>query len=214
MLFNRKLVGSFFLAAIACSSAVATALPDLRLIQAAKNNDLESVRKLVNAKADVNASQGDGATALHWAARLDNPAMADLLLRAGARVNAANDDGATALYLACINRSAAMVGRLLAAGADANAALPNGETALMTCSRTGDVRTVKSLLVHGAAVNARESAHNQTALMWAISQRHPEVTAMLLEFGADARARSLTYPQTVVGEQTQRAGREELNYSV
>ena len=107
-----------------------------------------------------------------------------------------------------------MIERLLAAGADANSRLPNGETALMTCSRTGDVKTVKTLLVHGAAVNAKESAHNQTALMWAVSQHHPEAVAMLLEFGADVRARSLTYPQTVVGEQTQRAGREELNYTV
>jgi ankyrin repeat protein len=40
------------------------------------------------------------------------------------------------------------------------------------------------------------------------------VTALLIEFGADVRARSRSYPQTVVGEQTQRAGREELNYTV
>src|SRR5262249_6571184 len=132
----------------------------------------------------------------------------------GARVNAPNDDGATPLYLACVNRSAAMVERLLAAGADANATLPNGETALMTCSRSGDAKAVKALLVHGATVNAKESSHQQTALMWAVAQRHPETVAMLLEFGADFRARSLVYPQTVVGEQTQRAGREELNYIV
>src|SRR5262249_640168 len=90
----------------------------------------------------------------------------------------------------------------------------NGETALMTCSHTGDARAVKALLIHGAAVNAKESSHQQTALMWAVAQRHPEVVAVLLEFGADFRARSLAYPQTVVGEQAQGAGREELNYIV
>ena len=194
--------------------AWATGAPDLRVLQAAKSNDLEAVRGLVSQRADVNASQGDGATALHWAARADNLAMADLLLRGGARVNAANDDGATPLYLACTNRSAAMVERLLAAGADPNSKLLNGETALMTCARTGEAKAVKSLLVHGAAVNARESSHHQTALMWAAAQRHPEAVAVLLEFGADFRARSLAYPQTVVGEQTQRSGREELNYTV
>jgi ankyrin repeat protein len=206
---NRCCLAAFILAL--SSTAVAA---DLRLIEAVKSNNPEAVRGLMKQKPDVNAAQGDGSTALHWAARLDNVAVADLLLRAGARVNAANDDGASALYLACINRSATMVDRLLTAGADANSKLVNGETALMTCTRTGEVKAVKALLVHGADVNAKESSHNQMALMWAVAQRHPEVVGMLLEFGADVRARSLIYPQTVVDEQTQRAGREELNYTV
>src|SRR5690349_13434364 len=71
--------------------AAASAGPDLRLIQAVRNNDKESVQALLKQRADVNLAQGDGATALHWASRNDNLAMADLLLRAGARVNAAND---------------------------------------------------------------------------------------------------------------------------
>src|SRR5258706_7028821 len=107
-----------------------------------------------------------------------------------------------------------MVERLLAAGASANAKLLNGETVLMTCARAGDARAVKALLAHGAVVDAKESTHDQTALMWAVAQRHPDVVRLLLETGADMRARSRTYPQTVVGVQTQRAGREALNYTV
>jgi ankyrin repeat protein len=84
----------------------------------------------------------------------------------------------------------------------------------MTCARTGDPGAVKALLVHGAQVNAKEHEHQQTALMWAAAERHPDVVQMLIEARADIRARSLTYSQTVVGEQTQRAGREELNYTV
>ena len=187
---------------------------DLRLIQAVKKQDVESVRALLKQHVDVNAAQGDGTTALHWAADVDNLAIADLLIRAGARVNAANDLGATPLYLACRNRSATMVDRLLAAGANANAKLLNGETALMTCARTGEPKAVKALLVHGADAKAKEPEHDQTALMWAAAQSHPEAVAMLIEFGADVRARSRIYSQTVVGEQTQRAGREELNYTV
>jgi len=163
---------------------------------------------------DVNAASGDGATALHWAAHRDDVAIADLLIRAGARANAANDLGATPLHLACTNRSAAMVERLLAAHADANAALLNGETALMTCARAGDVAAVRALLVHGASVNAAEREHRQTALMWAAAEHHPDVVEALIAARADVRARSLVYAQTVVGEQTQRAGREELNYTV
>jgi ankyrin repeat protein len=73
---------------------------------------------------------------------------------------------------------------------------------------------VKALLVHGANVNAVEAQHSQNALMWAVAQRRPEVVKVLLEAGANVRARSRAYPQVVTGEETQRAGREELNYTV
>jgi ankyrin repeat protein len=200
--------------ALIFSAYIAAAATDLPLIQAVKNRDVASVRALLTQRIDVNAAQGDGATALHWAAHRDHLAIADLLIRSGARANVANDVGVTPLHLACTNRSAPMVDRLLAAGAHANATLPSGETVLMTCARAGDANAVKALLVHGADVNAKEREHHQTALMWAAAQRHPDVVQLLIEARADIRARSLTYAQTVVGEQTQRAGREELNYTV
>lgn len=190
------------------------AAPDLRLLQAVKEQDDEAARALLKRHADVNAQQGDGSTALHWAAYRDDLAIADALIRAGAHVDTPNDLGATPLHLACNNRSAAMVERLLAAKANPNAKLLDGETVLMTCARAGSAAAVKALLVHGADAKAREPEHDQTALMWAAANNHPEVTALLIEFGADVRARSRSYPQTVVGEQTQRAGREELNYTV
>ncbi len=197
---------------LVCSLAVQAA--ENRLIDAVRNDDTDSARSLLSQHADPNAKQGDGSTPLHWAAHRDNLALAELLIRNGANVNAANDDGATPLYLACTNRSSAVVERLLSAGANANARLPNGETVLMNCARTGDAKAVKALLTHHADPNAKESAHQQTALMWAAAEKHPEVTALLLEFGADLSARSLIYSQTVVDEQTQRAGREKLNYDV
>jgi ankyrin repeat protein len=184
------------------------------LIQAAKTRDVDTIRTLLKQRADVNAVQGDRATALHWAAHFDDVRMADVLLGAGARADAADDTGATPLYVACLNHSASMVERLLKAGANPNATLLNGETALMTCSRTGDARTVNALLAAGANPNAKETAHAQTALMWAASQRHPEAVAALLAHGADVGARSRVYTQTVTSEVTQRAGREELNYTV
>jgi len=195
-------------------AASARPVTDLRLIEAVKDIDTAAVRGLLKSRIDVNAAQGDGATALHWAAHRDDLPIADLLIRAGARANVWNDLGATPLHLACTNRSAAMVERLLAAGADARAALLNGETVLMTCARAGNARAVKAVLGRGADVNAVEREHRQTALMWAAAQRHPDVVRMLIDAGADIRARSLTYAQTVVGEQTQRTGREQLNYTV
>jgi ankyrin repeat protein len=107
---------------------------DLRLIEAVKGKDGSAVRALLKGRVDVNAAQGDGATALHWAVHYDDLATAGVLLAAGSRANVANDIGVTPLYLACTNRNAAMVEKLLDAGADPNTMLLNGETVLMNCS--------------------------------------------------------------------------------
>jgi ankyrin repeat protein len=202
------------LAVLVSVASLGAATADSRLIKAVRSKDVATVRALIKQRVDVSAPQGDGATALHWAAHVDDVTIADLLIRAGARAAVSNENGFTPLHLACTNRSATMVERLLAAGADANAASINGETVLMTCARAGEPRAVKALLVKGARVNLKEQAHNQTALMWAAAQRHPDVTELLIEAGAEINAQSLTYAQTVVGEQTQRFGREELNYTV
>jgi ankyrin repeat protein len=203
----------------ACSCVFALVLAygapdDLRLIDAIKSHDTSAVRTLLKAHVNVNAPQGDGTTGLHWAVRYDDVAIVELLLHAGARVNVANDLGVTPLYLACTNRNDAIVEKLLNAEADPNAALLSGETVLMNCSRTGSAASVKALLAAGAKVNAKEPSHEQTALMWAAAERHPEVVQLLLQSGADVHARSRTYTQTVTSEVTQRAGREELNYTV
>ncbi|MEO5740556.1 MAG: ankyrin repeat domain-containing protein [Vicinamibacterales bacterium] len=205
-----KTLAIVFVSAVALGAASA----DVHLIKAVRSKDVATVRALIKQRVDVNAPQGDGATALHWAAHVDDLTIADLLIRAGASAAVANENGFTPLHLACTNRNGAMVERLLSAGADANAASINGETVLMTCARSGEPRAVKALLVRGARVNVKEKAHSQTALMWAAAQRHPEVTELLIEAGAEINAQSLTYAQTVVGEQTQRFGREELNYTV
>jgi len=166
----RKL-GIWWLAPLLSMAAFAGTGSDFRLVDAAKNRDHEAVRSLLKQHVDVNTPQADGATALAWAAHWDDMETADLLIRAGANVNAANSYGVTPLSLACTNQNAAMVEKFLKAGADPNGA-PTGTPVLMTAARTGDVDTVKSLLAHGANVNAKETARGQTALMWAVAEKH------------------------------------------
>jgi uncharacterized protein len=163
---------------------------DLRLVDAAKNKDRATVEALLKQHVDANTPQGDGATALAWAAHWDDLDMADQLIHAGAKVNAANDYGVTPLALACLNGSAPMVEKLLKAGADANATQASGETALMTCARTGNLDAVNLLLGHEAHANASETEGGQTALMWAVAEKHPEVVKALIARGADVRAHS------------------------
>src|SRR6266481_3177116 len=84
---------------------IAAAAPGPTLVDAAKNADREALRALIQPGTDVNAAEGDGTTALHWASYRDDLESANLLIRAGANVNAANDLGATPLWTACQNRS-------------------------------------------------------------------------------------------------------------
>jgi ankyrin repeat protein len=177
---------------------------DLRLVEAARNQDREAIRALLQQHVEVNASQGDGATALHWAAHWDDPVMADLLIRARANVNAANDLGVTPLALAS---SSAMVAKLLAAGANPNSVASSGESPLMAAARTGNAEMVSALLEHGADVNGKERVRGQTALMWAASQQHPEIVRVLLEHGADVHARTRSSLQLVDTEDVSGAGR-------
>jgi uncharacterized protein len=164
---------------------------------AAMKGNREAVRSLLDRKADVNAPQVDGTTALHWAVEADDLEMADLLIRGGANVSAANRDGATPLLLASVNGKAAMIEKLLKAGADANAALSRyGDTALMLTARTGNTEAIRVLLDHGAKVNQQETWGGTSALMWAVSERHPAAVKVLLERGADANARSKFVPST------------------
>ena len=176
------------LLAVSVLSMGAAAVPPV--VEAVKDGKVEAVRALLAKRADPNATESDGTTALHWAAHHDNLAAADLLIKAGANVGAANRYGATPLYLACVNGSAPIVERLLNAGADPNTAMPEGDTVLMTAARTGKAAVVRALLTRGARVNQSESWKGQTALMWAAAGNNAEAIDALVEAGADVRART------------------------
>lgn len=157
------------------------------LADAAEKSDRPALRTLLKQRADVNAAQVDGMTALHWAAYRDDLETAKLLLEARADVAATNRYGVTPLSLACQNGNAGLVELLLKHGADPNTALRGGETVLMTAARTGKPGPVKSLLQRGADVNAKET-RGLTALMWAATEGHTAVVESLIKAGADIQA--------------------------
>lgn len=176
------------------------ATDDLRLIEAVRHGNREAIKAALQQNVNVNATQADRATALHWAAYREDAETVGLLIRAGADFNAVNDLGVAPLYLACDNGNGVIVEMLLKAGADPHATLPSGETALMTAARAGSVEAVKALIARGASVNAREKRDHQTALMWAASQSHPRVVEELIAAGADVNARSDIYRKVVSRE--------------
>jgi uncharacterized protein len=157
---------------------------------AAMTGDTAAVQKLIVQKADVNAPQIDGGTALHWAVYRDDLTLTDLLLQAKANVKAANRVGMTPLAMASLYGNPAMIDRLLKAGADAKELSQNGETTVMFAARNGHPAAVKLLIEAGADVNAREKLRGTTALMWAAEQRHAAAVKVLLAAGADPAIKS------------------------
>jgi ankyrin repeat protein len=178
-------VDGWLIALLLAVVALDVAAADTRLLDAIKDNDVAVVRSLLHQQVDVNAPAPDGATALHWAAYLENSEVATLLVQAGADVTAANRYGVTPLSLACTNGDAELVKSLLEAGADPNDVGAEGETALMTAARTGNVDVVKQLLAHGAQANRKEGWRGQTALMWAAAEGHLDVVDTLIGAGSD-----------------------------
>ena len=168
-------------------SGVASAAEESTLADAAERGDGARVRALIEDGADINLTQVDGMTALHWSVYHDDAGTARLLVQAGADVNVENRYGIPPLSLAATNGNADVIALLLDAGADANVSLRGGETVLMTAARTGNLAAVNALLAGGADPRAREG-RDQTALMWAAAEGHTAIVEALLEAGADIRA--------------------------
>ena len=172
------------------ASVVSFAAGRSDVADAAMRGDKAALQTLIGQRADVNAPQADGATAVHWAVFKSDKEMLDLLLKAGASPKAANREGATPLWLASVNGNAPIVEALIKAGADPNEKLPLGRTPLMEAARTGNLDTIKVLLDRGANVNAVETLRGTTPLMWAADEGHAPAIKLLIERGANIKAQS------------------------
>ena len=150
----------------------------------AQARDLSAVRALLKSGADVNAAQGDGMTALHWAAMHGDSEMTTMLLQAGGNVRAQSRLGGYApLHLAAQSGSAGVIEQLLARGAPVNQPTTTGATPLMLAAASGSAPATNRLMDAGADINATESAQGQTALMFAAALDRADVVRSLLARG-------------------------------
>ncbi len=189
---SLRLVGGVACALLASVALAAWTGPETGtespVADAAMRDDAARVRALIAEGGDVNAAQGDGMTALHWAAFNRNAPLARLLLEAGAGVGAGTRIGHyTPLHLAARSGAGEIAELLLGAGADPERPIlvGGGAKPLHFAAEAGDARTIAALLRAGADVDATEAAWGQTPLVFAASKGRTGAVRQLLEAGAD-----------------------------
>ncbi|GDX87347.1 hypothetical protein LBMAG44_12600 [Gemmatimonadota bacterium] len=172
------------------TAATWSSTADSPVADAAMKGDTARVRQLIKQGADVNAAQGDGMTALHWAAMTGFAGEAQMLIAAGAQLEAATRNGKyTPLHLAAREGKAAVVRVLAAAGANIGAPTTSGgAAALHFATQFGSVEAMSALLDAGAKVDVRDSALLQTPLMWAAAFNRVDAIKLLIKRGADIKA--------------------------
>ena len=156
---------------------------------------------MLAAKADVNAKNNVGYTALMIASQNGHLEVVQALLAAKADANAKMADNVTALIYASQNGHLEVVRALLAAEADVNAQAANGRTALIQASQDDHLEVVRALLAARADVNAK-MANGVTALFIASQDGYLELLQALLASMADVNAkRSDGYTALMIASQ-------------
>ncbi len=179
-------------------------VPKGSLASLIQQGDRKAALAQIRAGADVNEAQPDGTRPIHWAVYKVDYELLDALIAKKAKVDVANEFGSTPLGEAAKLADARMVRTLLDAGARPDNPNQDGETALMLAIKTGALPVVEILIEAGANVNARETFHNQTALMWAAAapKNAAEIVKLLLSKGADVKPRALysDWPSQITSE--------------
>ena len=183
----KAVIRSSVLGALCLAVLIGAGAPDAPVADAAMRGDVDAVRQLLREGADVNAAQGDGMSALHWAAEHGDPELTEMLLYAGATIDVVTRIGEyTPLHIASRNGVSEVVSVLLAAGAALGATtVPGGTTALHLAATAGDPSVIDVLVEAGADVDGREAEWQQTPLIFAAARNRVDAIHALLERGAD-----------------------------
>ncbi len=147
----------------------------------------------LNAGADVNVADSDGATPLRWAAGLGNAEIVAALLYCNAGMELAGQDGEVPLHRAAGGGHFVVTDLLLAAGANCDVVSSTGMTPLHKAFESEDsvaaVDTALTLLDYGAGVDCCDGGGN-TALHWAALNGHQGGVELLLDCCCDVSVKN------------------------
>ena len=148
-------------------------------------HNIDAVKQLVQANADVNAATEYAVTPLSIACERGYESIAEILLKAGADVSALRLGKETPLMLAARNGNSKIVEMLIAAGADLDAKEAGGQTALMWAAAAGNSESVDALIEGGANTEIALPKSGFTAFAFAARQGKIKAVERLLESGID-----------------------------
>jgi hypothetical protein len=188
-------------------SAQTTAPVDQELLTATRRGECRAVDGLLKKKANPNARDDEGATALIRAALVCQPQVITMLLDRGADINASDEQGRTALAFALerdppdkdfAKRQMDVITLLLARKANPAAKDADGNTVIHQAARQRNVDALRLMLTLGLPVDARNKDGVTPLLVAAADGREPQNVAVLIAAGADVNARD-NYGRTVLG---------------
>lgn len=173
------------------------------------SRSVDCVRLLLDAGACLRHTLTDATTVLHRAAKFNNPAVLEELIRRDqnsrtALINQRESRGSTPLHVACLTGSTCCVKFLLSAGCDIGMKTTLDShaecTALHLASSEGHFEVVEALLEHKSGrelMEARDS-HGCTPLHLACQYGRRECIRKLLLSGADLSARTKRKKTTAI----------------
>jgi ankyrin repeat protein len=151
---------------------------------ASESRQLESLKYLIDIKADVNAKNKNGESPLHLATKKGDFILVKYLVENGANVNNKNEKWVTPLHLAAEYNYLATVKYLMVKNATIDAKNEEGMTALFLAAIKGNLMVVHSLLQNGAEINTTEN-DGRTALHIAVLCGRLDAAEYLIESGAE-----------------------------
>ncbi len=158
---------------------------DPDLYDAIRRNQVDKVKQLIAAGAEVNATTPDGDPLLREAILWDRTEIAQILVDAGADVNAVDSDGDPLLRVTFFWDRIEIAQILVDAGADVNAVDSDGDPLLHFTIFFGFTEIAQILIDAGADVNAVDS-DGDPLLHEAILWDRTEMVQILIAAGADA----------------------------
>ncbi|XP_021339218.1 serine/threonine-protein phosphatase 6 regulatory ankyrin repeat subunit B-like isoform X2 [Mizuhopecten yessoensis] len=164
------------------------------LIMAARESRTEVAALLCqHSSSDVNLTDRQGRTALHYAACNGNDEMTAILIQGGASSNSVDEDGITPLYTACKHGHTAVVRRILLAGADKSISMSsrsnnNGFYPLHIAVLQCHIDVVRLLCHTNPAMVDTRTVTGKTPLILACHNGRRDIVLFLLRCGADPNA--------------------------
>ena len=203
--------------ALVCCVAVGvsaqTAAPiDQELLYATRQGQCRAVEGLLKKKANPNARDDEGATALIRASLVCQPQVLTQLLDRGADINASDEQGRTALVMAIerdppdkdfAKRQMEVIKMLLARKANPAVKDADGNTVVHYAARQRNVEVLKLMLTLGVPIDGRNKDGTTPLLVAAADGREPQIVQVLIAAGADVNARD-NYGRSVLAATTSR----------